>query len=171
MDLSHRRFSKRIRFTDKAGNPLKNSEIKVQMTNHKFLFGCGAFDFIPHVTEGGENFKQITDSWQEIFNYGTLPFYWGRYEPVEGKPNKEALMKTAENMKEKGIKVKGNPLCWHTACADWLMKYDNATIMQKQLERIDGEVSGFKGDYMLSCGKDSVTACFENDEEMKISLC
>ena len=41
--------------------------------------------------------------------------------------------------------MKGHPLCWHTVCADWLMKYDNRTIMEKQLARIDREVSGFKG--------------------------
>ena len=37
-------------------------------------------------------------------------------------------------------------MCWHTACANWLLKYDNKTIMQKQLERIDREVKGFKGE-------------------------
>ena len=42
-------------------------------------------------------------------------------------------------------KVKGHPLCWHTVCAHWLTKYDNETILKKQLERIDREVLGFKG--------------------------
>ncbi|SDB25027.1 endo-1,4-beta-xylanase [Butyrivibrio sp. INlla16] len=145
MAISHRKVNKLIRITDTQGNPIKNSRIKVQQKNHKFLFGCGAFDFIPYVMNGDEEHKQITESWLEIFNYGTLPFYWGRYEPVEGQPNKDALMKTAEYLKSKGVTVKGHPLCWHTACADWLMKYDNETIMQKQLERIDREVKGFKG--------------------------
>jgi GH35 family endo-1,4-beta-xylanase len=54
-------------------------------------------------------------------------------------------MKTAQYLNSKDVRVKGHPLCWHTACADWLMKYDNSTIMKKQLERIDREVSGFKG--------------------------
>ena len=35
------------------------------------------------------SWKQITDSWLEIFNYGTLPFYWGTYEPEEGKPDRD----------------------------------------------------------------------------------
>lgn len=30
------------------------------------------------------------------------PFYWGRYEPVEGEPDRDSLMKTAEYMKSKG---------------------------------------------------------------------
>ena len=41
--------------------------------------------------------------------------------------------------------VKGHPLCWHTVCADWLMQYDNETILKKQLERIDREVTTYKG--------------------------
>ncbi len=69
---------------------------------HDFLFGCGAFDFIPYVKDGDEEHKEIVESWQKIFNYGTLPFYWGRYEPVEGEPDRDSLMKTAEYMKSKG---------------------------------------------------------------------
>ncbi len=145
MDISHRKVNKRIQFKDAQGNPLANKEIAVKQTNHQFLFGCGGFDFLPYVTKGNEAYKEITESWLEIFNYATLPFYWGRYEPTEGNPNQDDLMKTARYLQDKGVKVKGHPLCWHTVCADWLMKYDNATIMQKQLERIDREVTNFKG--------------------------
>ncbi|MBO4928135.1 MAG: endo-1,4-beta-xylanase [Clostridiales bacterium] len=145
MDISHRKVLKRVRFVDQAGNPLSNKSIRVKQTNHKFLFGCGAFDFKEYVDKGTEEYKQITDSWLEIFNYGTLPFYWGRYEPEEGKPDQELLMATAKYLQSKNVKVKGHPLCWHTVCADWLMKYDNETILRKQLERIDREVNGFKG--------------------------
>ena len=145
MELSHRKVNKRIRFTDKGGNPLSNREISVKQKDHKFLFGCGGFDFMPFVMEGSEEFKQVTDAWLEIFNYATLPFYWGNYEPEEGKPNKDVLMKTARYLKDKGVTVKGHPLCWHTVCADWLMGYDNETILKKQLARIDREVTGFKG--------------------------
>ncbi len=145
MDLSHRKVNKNIQFKDAAGNVLANTEIKIKQTNHEFLFGCGGFDFIPYVMNGDENFKQITESWLEIFNYATLPFYWGNFERTEGSPDTEILMKTAQYLNSENVKVKGHPLCWHTVCADWLMKYDNATIMQKQLERIDREVGGFKG--------------------------
>ncbi|MCR5058665.1 MAG: endo-1,4-beta-xylanase [Clostridiales bacterium] len=145
MDISHRKVKKRIRFTDKAGQVLAGQTIRLSQENHAFLFGCGAFDFIPYVEKGEEADKQLTDSWLEIFNYATLPFYWGEYEPEEGKPNREKLMKTAQYLKEQGVKVKGHPLCWHTVCADWLMKYDNKTILKKQLDRIEREVGGFKG--------------------------
>ena len=145
METAHRRVKKQIRFTDGQGAALSNKEIAVKQVDHSFLFGCGGFEFVPYVCAGKTDLKQLTDDWLEVFNYATLPFYWGRYEPEEGKPDRDALMKTAQYLKDKGVKVKGHPLCWHTACANWLMKYDNATIMRKQLERIDREVTGFKG--------------------------
>ncbi len=145
MAIAHRQVNKRIRFVDGQGNPLAGQKVRIKQTNHEFLFGCGAFDFIPYVMKGEDKYKQLTDKWLEIFNYATLPFYWGNFEPEEGRPNTDMLMKTAQYLVDKGVRVKGHPLCWHTVCADWLMKYDNATILQKQLERIDREVKGFKG--------------------------
>ena len=145
MDISHRKVSKKVLFTDNEGKALANKEIRVSQTNHEFLFGCGAFDFLPYVTMGATELQDAVDKWLAVFNYATLPFYWGRFEPEEGKPDTEKLMQVAKYLKEKNVKVKGHPLCWHTVCADWLMKYDNKTILKKQLERIDREVSGFKG--------------------------
>ncbi|MBO4651666.1 MAG: endo-1,4-beta-xylanase [Clostridiales bacterium] len=145
MDISHRKVSKKVLFTDNEGKALANKEIRVSQTNHEFLFGCGAFDFLPYVTMGATELQDAIDKWLAVFNYATLPFYWGRFEPEEGKPDTEKLMQVAKYLKEMNVKVKGHPLCWHTVCADWLMKYDNETIMKKQLERIDREVAGFKG--------------------------
>ncbi|MBO4460259.1 MAG: endo-1,4-beta-xylanase [Clostridiales bacterium] len=145
MDISHRKVNKRIRFQDNRGQALSNREISVKQTKHKFLFGCNAFDFIPHTAQPSEETKKITDMWLDLFNFGTVPFYWGNYEPEEGKPQQDLLMKTAEYLTERNITLKGHPLCWHTVCCDWLMKYDNDTILQKQLARIDREVGNFKG--------------------------
>jgi len=90
-------------------------------------------------------YQERMDLWFDLFNYGTLPFYWGGYEPVEGEPRWESRMAAAKLMKEKGVQVKGHPLCWHTGCVDWLMEYDNATILDKQLKRIERDVTQFKG--------------------------
>ena len=145
MDISHRKVNKQLQILDSQGNPVSNKEIHLEQTNHSFLFGCGAFDFLRYIMEGSDESKQLTDSWLELFNYGTLPFYWGNYEPKEGEPHKDMLMKTAQYLQSKNVKVKGHPLCWHTVCADWLMQYDNDTILRKQLERIEREVKGFAG--------------------------
>ena len=166
--VSNRKASARIRVTGSDDKPLVNTKVAVNQTNHEFLFGCGAFDALPytngvsvHNGNGSINAeKPMTEAekaafkakledriqkWLGLFNYGTLPFYWGGFEPEEGKPNTEQLMNAAKFLQSKGVKVKGHPLCWHTGCAPWLMNYDNATILKKQLERIHREVGNFKG--------------------------
>ena len=75
MDISHRKVKKQLQFVDAQGKPLANKQIKVQQTKHEFLFGCGAFDFIPYVNEDKEGYKQLTDSWLDLFNYANL-FQW-----------------------------------------------------------------------------------------------
>ena len=147
--VAHRRAKKVLRVVDSQGMPIKSTTLQLKQTNHKFLFGWGSFDFNAYFsTEDPEKkafFKERMDIWMKLFNYGTLPFYLGGYEPVEGKPNWESRMAAATYMKEHDIKAKGHPLCWHTACANWLMEYDNSTILKKQLQRIERDVTQFKG--------------------------
>ena len=146
MVVENRQSSCNVRITDKAGNPIAGKKVKFTQTNNEFLFGCGGFDALP-LFDNPENelFKERMDAWGEIFNYATIPFYWGGYEPVEGDIKKDSRMFAAKFLIDKGAKVKGHPLCWHTVCADWLLKYDNKTIMDKQLERIHRDVTAFKG--------------------------
>ena len=120
MNIDHRKIRKTIKFTDEHGNPLSGQTICIRQKNHAFLFGCGGFEFNPYVAKGDKSLGKITDSWLEIFNYATLPFYWGNYEPEEGRTNKDVIMKTAGYLNDKGVRVKGHPLCWHTECAAWL---------------------------------------------------
>ncbi|MBN1646521.1 MAG: endo-1,4-beta-xylanase [Spirochaetales bacterium] len=119
--------------------------VSVCLKNHKFLFGCNAFGFIkiPIITD--EQRRLYQEKFLDIFNAGTLPFYWGRYEPEEGTTREAAMLEAARICREKGITLKGHPLCWHTACAEWLMDYDNETIFHKQLGRIRREVGAFRG--------------------------
>jgi len=146
---SHRRASCNIYVTDKAGKPVSNQKLSLKQTNHEFLFGCGAFDTIPYVNDDPQADKEFlkdrVDKWLALYNYGTLPFYLGKYEPEEGKPEETSRMNAAKFLNSHNVKVKGHPLCWHTACADWLMEYDNKTILEKQLKRIERDVTAFKG--------------------------
>ena len=89
--------------------------------------------------------QERMEKWLALFNYGTLPFYWGRYEPVEGMTAYNETMAAARWLREKGVQVKGHPLCWHTACAPWLMQYSNEEILRRQLERIHRDVTAFRG--------------------------
>ena len=147
MSYEHRRATAVIRVLDASGQPVANRKLRLEQTTHDFLFGCGAFDAIPYANGKGDDplYKDRMEKWLRLFNYGTMSFYWGRYEPEEGKPEFESRMNASRFLASRGVTVKGHPLCWHTVCADWLMKYDDKTILDKQLERIHRDVSGFAG--------------------------
>ncbi len=129
------------------GTPAADRTFHVNQTGHEFLFGCGAFDAIPAANAKKDDpfFQDRMQKWCDLYNFGTMAFYWGGYEEQEGEPAFESRMNASLFLKERGKTIKGHPLCWHTSCADWLLKYDNHTILEKQLERIHREVSAFAG--------------------------
>lgn len=146
---SNRRSTVGLKIKDKEGKPLSGIKADIKLVNHEFLFGCNAFEVGPYLMspegEKKEFFRDRVNKWLDLFNFATVPFYWGGFEPEEGKPHTDSLMQGAHFLNEHGVTIKGHPLCWHTMCADWLLKYDNETIMEKQLQRIEREVSNFKG--------------------------
>lgn len=147
MSYDHRKVRAVLRVLDAQGRPMAHTKLHLDQQTHDFGFGCGAFDALPHANEkkGDPFFRDRMEKWLGLFNYGTLPFYWGRYEPEEGKPEFESTMNAARFLVDHGVRLKGHPLCWHTVCADWLMQYDDKTILDKQLARIHREVSAFAG--------------------------
>ena len=140
---SHRIGETLVRVIDKNGTPVSDKELVLNQRSHEFLFGSGAFDFLEF--PGRPLNTDRTQKWLAMMNYGTLPFYWGRYEPEEGHPNYEQLKAAADRLRANNVTLKGHPLCWHTVCADWLLKYPDEVIMDKQLARINREVTAFKG--------------------------
>ena len=147
--LEHRRASARLQILNPDGTAAANRRVTVDQRSHQFLFGCGAFDAVQLMKTQDESRKpflsQRMDQWLKLFNYGTLPFYWGRYEPAEGKTAYQETMAAAKWLKDQGVRVKGHPLCWHTACAPWLMAFSNEEILHRQLERIHRDVTAYKG--------------------------
>ena len=132
------------------GSPVKDTLCRVKLKKHQFLFGVGMGDAIelrnPACEESQKAFlSERLERLTRVFNYATLPFYWGRFEPEEGFPQTERLLAAARYLTGKGITLKGHPLCWHTVCAPWLLQYDNETILSKQLARIRRETEAFKG--------------------------
>ena len=146
--FSHRQSTARLHLVNPDGTPAAGQPVKADQISHKFLFGCGAFDTVEIMkTQDAEKKKFLQErmeKWLKLFNYGTLPFYWGRYEPEEGKTAYPETIAAAKWLREKGVQVKGHPLCWHTACAPWLMKYSNEEILRRQIERIHRDVSAFR---------------------------
>ena len=147
--LSHRKATARLRLLNPDGTPIVNRPIEINQLSHKFLFGCGVFEavdmFRAETDEQRELLSQLLDKWLGLFNFGTLPFYWGRYEREPGRTEEEPTLKAAKWLREHGVTLKGHPLCWHTACANWLMQYNNDEILRRQIERIHRDMTAFKG--------------------------
>ncbi len=147
--LQHRKARAVLRIQNADGTPAAHQTVSVDQVSHHFLFGCGAFAAIALMNARNEQEKAFLserlDKWLDLFNYGTIPFYWGRYEPEEGKTAYAETMAAARWLRERNVLVKGHPLCWHTVCAPWLLRYSNQEIFDKQIARIHREVSAYKG--------------------------
>ena len=147
--LKHRKAEARLRLLNPDGTPAAKLPVQIDQVSHRFLFGCGAFDAVPLMSTADEGqrglLQERMEKWLQLFNYGTLPFYWGRYEPTEGQTAYPETMAAAGWLCEHGVRVKGHPLCWHTVCADWLMQYPNDEILRRQIERIHRDVGAYRG--------------------------
>ena len=149
-NYAHRKGSKTIQFTGADGKPLANTKVTVRQLKGDVMFGCSGFDSLQVVSgelKGDEKVysEARVERMVEIFDLITLPFYWGRFEPVRGKPDTVRTKNAAEWLQQRGCTIKGHPLCWHTVCADWLLEMSDEEILKTQLERIDRDVTEFKG--------------------------
>jgi GH35 family endo-1,4-beta-xylanase len=148
-DYSHRMGQKKLRVLTKDGAAVAHQTVKVEMQRHEFLFGAGMFDAVEYASgemkdaADREKFEKMFEKWSALMNNATLPFYWGGFEAEEGKPRNEQVMAGAKFLKERGVTLKGHPLCWHTSCANWLMNYSNEEIIRKQVARIQRDVGYF----------------------------
>ena len=123
------------------GAPLVGHEVVVAQRSHRFRFGCIGFEFLDPAARTGP----LAESWFDLFNTVTLPFYWGQFEPVRGEPRTARLRDAARWFVEHGCLVKGHPLAWHTETAPWLLDLSDEEIVQAQLARIRRDVTEFAG--------------------------
>ena len=154
-NLKHRKASVKLRLLLENGEPAANRDVKISQKSSQFLFGCGGFEAV-ELAGGGKDgsaadeakaayLQERLDKLFAVNNYATLPFYLGRYEPQEGKPDETRLKAAVRWYAQRGVTAKGHPLCWHTVCAPWLMNYSNAEILKKVIARIERDVSAFAG--------------------------
>ena len=147
---AHRLVDATVTLLDERGLPLSEQPVRVTQLRHAFTFGCTGFEAIPLANEelvGGERDRVATlyARWLELFNAATLPFYWGTFERQRGAPDTHRLRETAGWFADRGVAVKGHPLCWHTETAPWLSDLTDDEIAAAQVARIRREVEDFRG--------------------------
>ena len=146
---AHRKSACTVRLVDNKGQVMPGQKVRATLKKHEFKFGCNIF-WLPAMfnervpAERRALIEQMWESWSALFNFGTLPFYQGRYEREEGVTLEAETLKTAKFLDEHGIAMKGHPLCWHTVAAKWLMPKSDEEVLENQLFRIRREVSAFK---------------------------
>jgi len=148
----HRQGSITLDVKKKDGSPLANREVTIHQNTGSVMFGAAGFEtvgFVNGLLTGDElnHAKKRIDKMLDIFDFITLPFYWGRFEPERGKPVTVQTLNAAKWLQQKGKIVKGHPLCWHTVCAPWLIEGDlsDEEILGLQLDRIKRDVTDFAG--------------------------
>jgi GH35 family endo-1,4-beta-xylanase len=160
MSIDHRSGEIELRLLDRAGVPLRDTLVTVEQERHAFAFGNIAFDMVrmvggpdPAAVAGVEGFgadavidlDRYAALWLGLFDTATLPFYWGRYEPVRGEPDTERLRRTADWLAARGVRLKGHPLVWHTVQPEWLLGMPLDEVERSLRARIREVVSGFAG--------------------------
>ena len=139
----HRTAEVTIRLTDAAGAPLADRPFTVEQTGHRFLFGCNLFGF--DAADDSPRQAAYRERFVSLFNFATLPFYWGYYERVEGEPDESRLTAMADWCAERGIAVKGHPLVWHEVTPAWLADRSEDEVRDLLLGRIRRDAGRFAG--------------------------
>ena len=144
LGLDHRTGSAELTLSAPTGEPLVDQEVVLAQTRHGFEFGNIGFDLVGHAA-GEEDRGQLAEDWLRLFNTATLPFYWGTYEPERGNPGTEQLRTAAHWFGERGVRLKGHPLVWHTVKAPWLDELPTSEVAEVVRARVRREYHDFSG--------------------------
>jgi GH35 family endo-1,4-beta-xylanase len=136
--------------------------VTVRQVRHKFLFGCNAFLLSPQ--DQSREQQDYQERFTAIFNYATLGFYWGSYEPQEGQTAEARLRAQARWLRDHGIAVKGHPLAWYMSQPTWLNAKTPEQAWDLQLARSARETRAFAG---LIDWWDAVNEVVHTQQEIK----
>lgn len=155
--FAHRSRSVELTVRTPDGRPLAGVEVGVAQASHAFGFGNIGFDFIELANGestggprpfGGASVDQaehLAELWLAVFSSATLPFYWRGFEPVRGRPDTDRLRRTAQWFVDRGVRVKGHPLVWHTLAPEWLADLPEDQVEAEVRARITRDVAAMAG--------------------------
>lgn len=141
--LAHRTGTVDVRVLLPDGTPL-GTPVSLRQVSHDFGFGNIGFELMD-VASGAASTSGLVDPWIGLFNQATLGFYWRDFEPREGSPETERLLAAAHWFADRGVRLKGHPLAWHTMAPQWLLGRPLSEVEATLRARITREVSAFAG--------------------------
>lgn len=115
-----------LNFVDEKNRDVKVENLKVEMIKHDFLFGAQIF--LLNGFDTPERNALYEKHFLNLFNFATVPFYWGAYEQQDGvyqfeknidyqgfkhlyrRPSQDAIV---EFCNKNGLKMKGHTLYWY----------------------------------------------------------
>ncbi|MCD1268934.1 1,4-beta-xylanase [Microbacterium sp. MEC084] len=152
--------------TSAEGTPLADREVVVEQTRHAFGFGNIGFELVPHAN-GEADLSQLAEDWLGLFDTATLPIYWGDFEPQRGHPDTARLLTAARWFADRGVRLKGHPLVWHTVKARWLDPLPSDEVERLIRERVTREVGDFAGliDTWDAINEVAIMPVFENEPD------
>ena len=138
--------------SDAQGNPVKNAEVAVHMTQIDFNFGANIFMLGEYDTE--EENRRYEKEFCKLFNSASVPLYWEGTEPRRGylrysadskrdcyrRPPADAVR---DFCRDHGLRMKGHPLFWHEFIPHWLPDNFNELklLLVKRFEDISDRYS------------------------------
>ncbi|MGP4978550.1 endo-1,4-beta-xylanase [Brachybacterium tyrofermentans] len=131
-----------LQVVDADGAPRPGASVTVEQTRHAFGFGCTAFAL---AQPGDQAAAELEGLWLDLFDTATLPFYWRWYEQTPGTTDADRLRALATHLRDRGVRIKGHPLLWHTLAPTWLQEKDDQGVEDSIRTRITREASGFAG--------------------------
>jgi len=138
---THRRKPISVAVTDN-GKPVANCSVSIRQRKHEFLFGANCFK------AGNCGTPELNTAYDGlftgIFNYATLPYYWGNYESERGVINSQKLFELINWCDRHGLEKKGHPLHWHEVPPAWLTEDDFHNLEEMIKTRISDIIQLFK---------------------------
>jgi endo-1,4-beta-xylanase len=157
MTYAHREASCEVTVLRADGTPAAEVAVQLEQVRHAFGFGNIGFDLValangetsaPESVFGGasaEHGEHLAALWLDLFDTATLPFYWAGFEAERGAPDTDRLLRAARWFVDRGVRVKGHPLVWHTLTPPWLSEVPDGEVEGVLRARVRREVTDFAG--------------------------
>ncbi len=133
--------------THPDGRPLADTDVTISQLTHAFGFGSTGFELVDLANgqDADGSAQARAARWLDVFNTAPLPFYWRQFESERGRPDTERLLAAARWFTERGVRVKGHPLAWHTIAPTWLQPLSTDEVGAAVRARVQRDVTTFSG--------------------------